>query len=180
MRSRTRGVVQNVTIVLIGCVIGTLRGSKIAKNLRDIIYGWSLELRPLLLVRVRPGEQHADLARGPPPVRGERRPAAGSLVYYVVEDHHICNDGMLNKRGTDWKGFHVGLAFHIYHRGLSLVATAAAGLNEGVIGRRGRRLGRLAGDGAVGRAGRAAAHARRLDAHLAARGAGVGRPDNDD
>ena len=81
------------------------------------------------------------------------------------------------------KGFHIQvtttLTFHIYHRGLSLVA-AAAGLNEGVIGRRGRRLGRLAGDGAVGRAGRAAAHARRLDAHLAARGAGVGRPDNDD
>ena len=72
----------------------------------------------------------------------------------------------------------ITLAFHIYHRGLSLVA--AAGLNEGVIGRRGRRLGRLAGDGAVRRAGRAAAHAGGLDADLAARGAGVGRPNKFD
>ena len=73
--------------------------------------------------------------------------------------------------------FHIytRLAFHIYHRRLSLVAATAAGLNKR-IGRRRRRFGRLAGHGAVGRAGRAAAHPGRLDADLATRGTRIGRP----
>ena len=40
---RGEGVVQNVTIVLIGCVNGTVtRGSKNVKYFRDVIYGRSL------------------------------------------------------------------------------------------------------------------------------------------
>ena len=42
------GVDQNVTIVLIGCVNGTVTrgsGSNNVNSLRDIIYGWSLVVK---------------------------------------------------------------------------------------------------------------------------------------
>ena len=52
---REEGVAKNVTIVLIGCVTGTVtrgRGSKIVGNLCDVIYGWSLQTASYPVSRV--------------------------------------------------------------------------------------------------------------------------------